>query len=179
MDAWFILIEEVPRLAGFLNNVLVTVEDGVGEFVFAQILPDVFHAVEFGRVARQADQGDIAGHDEAIAAVIPCAIKENCGMGTGAHHLADGVEMQPHDLGIGFGRDDGCSNGAAWASGSEEIGPTVALIPRRAWAGSAFGPDAGQGALLADAGFVLEPDFDWLATGLFGERRSQRFGKVF
>ena len=44
-------IEEAPGVAGFVEDVGVGFEDGVGEPVLAQILPDVFDAVKFGRVA--------------------------------------------------------------------------------------------------------------------------------
>ena len=40
------LFEEVPCVAGFIDDVVVVVEDGDGEFVSAQIFPDVFDRVE-------------------------------------------------------------------------------------------------------------------------------------
>ena len=100
-------------------------------------------------------------------------------MGTGIDRFADGFKVQGHDLGIGFGHHEGCGDGAAGAGGAEEIGPTVSLIPGGARAGAAPGPDARQGALLADAGFVLEPYLDRLAAGFCGECCSQRRGEVF
>jgi hypothetical protein len=43
------LFEEVPCVAGFVDDVVVIVEDGDGEFVAAQIFPDIFDGIEFGR----------------------------------------------------------------------------------------------------------------------------------
>ena len=173
------MVEEVPCLAGFVDDVVIAVEDGVGELVLAQVLPDVFGTVEFGRVARQADQGDIGRDMQAFAAVIACTVEKDCGMSGGIDRLADGFEMQVHHAGIGFGHDDGGGNGPAGTSGAEQIGPVVALIARRTRAGSAPGPDARQGALLADPCFILEPDFNGLAAGRCRERLCQCFGEVF
>ena len=178
-DGCFVICEEQPSFAGFVDDIVVAFEDGVGEFVLTQILPDVFGAVEFRRIARQRDEGDVGGHTEAMAAVVTRTIKENRGMGTKGDGLADGVQMQIHHSGIGFGHDDCSICRPAWASGTEEIGPVVALVARRARPCSASGPNARQGTLLADPCFVLEPDFEGLATGRCRKRFGQRFGEVF
>lgn len=47
------MFEEVPCVAGFIDDVVVVVEDGDREFVAAQIFPDVFNRIEFGSVGRQ------------------------------------------------------------------------------------------------------------------------------
>jgi hypothetical protein len=44
------LFNEVPCIAGFINDVVVVVEDGDREFVAAQIFPDVFDRIEFRSV---------------------------------------------------------------------------------------------------------------------------------
>ena len=92
---------------------------------------------------------------------------------------ADLGEMHRHNFRIGRGRDDGRRGGALRADGAEDIGPFVSLITRRARARSAFCPDAGQCALLPNAGFVLEPDFERLAFGALGELFRERRGEVF
>ena len=45
--------------------------------------------------------------------------------------------------------------------------------------GAAARPDPGQGALLADAGLVLEPDLDRLAAGVLGQRLLRQAGEAF
>lgn len=100
-------------------------------------------------------------------------------MGTRGNGLADSVQMQVHHAGIGFGHDNCSACRSAWAGGAEEIGRVVALIARRARPGSAFRPNARQGTLLADPCFILEPDFEELATGRCRECFGQGFGKVF
>jgi hypothetical protein len=55
----------------------------------------------------------------------------------------------------------------------------VALVVRRAGPRSTLGPDAGQRALLADPGLILEPDFDRLAFGAVRDLRRDCRGEVF
>jgi hypothetical protein len=53
-DTGRIVGEEIPSLAGFVDDVVVVIEHGDGEFVCAQILPDVFDRIELWRIGRQA-----------------------------------------------------------------------------------------------------------------------------
>jgi hypothetical protein len=66
------LFKEVPCLAGFINDVVVVVEDGDREFVAAQIFPDVFNRIEFRSVGRQTYEGDVFGDRERGSNVIVC-----------------------------------------------------------------------------------------------------------
>jgi hypothetical protein len=143
------------------------------------MLPDVFGAVEFRRIARQRNEGDVFRHTEAVAPVVASAIEEDGGVSAMFNGLADGFEMQVHHGGIGFRHNDGCACRPAGTGGAEEIGPVVALVARRPRPGSAFGPYARQGALLADPCFILEPDFEGFATGFRRECLGQGFGEVF
>ena len=76
-------------------------------------------------------------------------------------------------------REDRHGGAAPRTDGTEDVGPFVASVARCARPRSAFGPDAGQRALLADPRFVLEPDFDRLVFGAVGELRRDRRGEVF
>jgi hypothetical protein len=53
------------------------------------------------------------------------------------------------------------------------------LIGRLAWPRSASGPLPHDSVLLADAGFVLEPDLDRLARSYTSKMCRQRGGEVF
>ena len=59
------------------------------------------------------------------------------------------------------------------SDGVPEHSPAGPMLPARDLR------DAGQRALLADPGFILEPDFDRLAFGAVGELRGDSRGKVF
>ena len=151
--------EEHPSLAGLIDDVVVAVEDGDGEFVAAQVFPDVFDRVEFRGVGRQGNEGDVVRHGEAVGAVIAGPVEDQGGMAFGRDLFGDLGEMQGHGLGIGGGHDERGGGAAFRADGAEQVGPLVAPVARRAWTASAPRPDPGQGALLADARFILEPDF--------------------
>jgi hypothetical protein len=58
--------EEVPGGAGLVDDVVVIVEDGDRELVGTQILPDVLHGVELGRIRRQGDQGEVVRDGEIL-----------------------------------------------------------------------------------------------------------------
>jgi hypothetical protein len=87
--------------------------------------------------------------------------------------------MQRHRLGIGRRHDQAGRDAALRTGGAEQIGPVVASIARRARSASTLCPNPGQGALLANPGLVLEPDFDRLAMGMLWKPRGNRRGEVF
>jgi len=87
--------------------------------------------------------------------------------------------MQRHGFAVGDRKDKGCGDAALRANGAKDVRPFVTLIARSAWAGPAPGPDAGQCALLANARFVLEPDFDRLVLGALREPCGEPLGEVF
>ncbi len=76
------------------------------------------------------------------------------GHGNGVRAPGDGPgdpgEVGVHRRGIGVGHDQRGGGSAFGANGAEDASPGVAGIARRARAGAAPGPDAGEGALLAD-----------------------------
>jgi hypothetical protein len=56
--------------------------------------------------------------------------------------------------------DQGGTGAARRADGAEQIDPGEPPVAPDARTRAALGPDAGQRALLANAGFILKPDFD-------------------
>ena len=117
--------EKAPRGAGFVDDVAVAFEHGDGEFVAAQIFPDILDRVELWCVGRQADERDVGWNGESRRDVIACPI------------------------------DDERRRGAALRTdGAKNVSPLVALVAWRARSRSPSGPDAGPCTLLTDAGFV-------------------------
>ena len=106
---------------------------------------------------RRAQQGDCAGGDG----------------------RADLGQVLVHSLDIDLWHDQGGPCPAGWADGAEQISPGEPAVALDAGARAAFGPDAGQRALLTDAGFVLEPDFDWSTGEDFWDRSACAVGEVF
>jgi len=66
--------------------------------------------------------------------------------------------MPLHRLGVATGQDQSGTDTARGTDGAEDVGRLGALVMRRAWPGSALGPAPGDLVLLANPGFVLEPD---------------------
>src|SRR5207344_901636 len=178
-NALWILFEEVPCAAGFINDVVVVVEDGDREFVAAQIFPDVLDRIEFRSVRWQTHKGDVFGDRERRSNMIAGAIEDESGVATCRHLVADSSEMQRHGLGVRRRHDEACCDTTLRTGRAEQVGPVVASVMRRAGPRSTLGPDAGQRALLADPGFILEPNFDRLAFGAVRDLRCDCRGEVF
>ena len=72
----------------------------------------------------------------------------------------DFVEVELHHVCIGIGKRQGRSDAPRWADRAEQIGVVIALVGGLPWPRSTPGPLPHEAVLLADAGFVLKPDFD-------------------
>jgi hypothetical protein len=87
-------------------------------------------------------------------------VEDQQGDRTDADACADFGQMLVHGLDADCRHDEGGAGAARRADGAEQVGPgepPVALDPRTR---ATLSPDAGQRALLANAGFILKPDFD-------------------
>ena len=100
-------------------------------------------------------------------------------MGTGGHGAGDLGQVGAHRRRVDEGQDQPCRSAARRADRAENVGPLIAGVAGRARSGAAPGPDAGQGALLTHAGFILEPDFKRLVPCPLRDRGGYRFGEVF
>ena len=89
----------------------------------------------------------------------PGLVDQKHGVGAGRDHLSDLRQVQVHRLGIASRQDQGRALAQLWADRAEDVGGGGALIAGSTWAGAALGPAAGDLVLLANASFVLEPDF--------------------
>jgi hypothetical protein len=114
-----------------------------------------------------------------VGDVIAGAIEDESGMRTGGDPTADLGEMQSHRFGIGGWEDEGRGSATLRTDGAEDVGRFVTLVAGCTRPRSPLGPNAGQGPLLADARFILEPDFDGLVFGVVGELRRDCCGEVF
>jgi len=101
-------------------------------------------------------------------------------MGAGLDGLGDLHEVQVHCLGVAGRQDQGCALALLGADRAEDVGGSCTLVARRAGAGAALGPTAGDFVLLADAGLVGEPDFYRVAVdALLARDRLQTGGEAF
>lgn len=106
-------------------------------------------------------------------------VEQHDGMGAGRDQGADLLEMGLHGRSIAPGHDQTGRLGFLGADGAEDVGGPGALVVRRTGPRATSGPAPGQPVLLADTGFVLEPDLD-LDTGFQARRDpAQLGGEVF
>jgi len=142
-------------------------------------LPDIFHRIELGRARRQEDRRDVLGNLELCCRMPSGAIKQQHGVCALGNMAADFVEMKLHGVGVGIGQSKRRARAARRTDRTEEIGILVALVGRLARPRAAAGPLPYEAVLLADPGFILEPDFDCLALLQAGQMGAQRACEVF
>lgn len=171
--------EAVPCVACGGDDVVVAVEDAVSEPVGAQILPDVLDRIQFGRARGQEDERDVFRHGEFGGRVPAGAVEQQDGMGALCDRPGDLVEMGLHGVGVSEGHGERGADTASRADRPEQPGALVALIGGLARPGPAPGPLPDQTVLLADAGLVLEPEFNRLAPRQMGEMGLQRRREAF
>ena len=92
-------------------------------------------------------------------------IHEQNGVSAGLDGKRDLLEVQRHGLGVAGREDETGRLAERGTNGAEDIGRGGSLILQGKRARAAFGPASRNLVLLADAGFVLEPQFKGLAAG--------------
>ena len=171
--------EIAPRLAGGVDDVVVCLEDTVREVVGAQELPDILDRVQFRGARRQQDRCEVPGPVEVSGDVPARAVEQQYGMGTLGDVQGYLVDVQLHHVGVGMGQCEGRADASGWADGAKEIGVLIALVGWLGGSCSTLGPLPDEAVLLADAGFILEPDLDRLALGYPLEMGRERTREVF
>jgi hypothetical protein len=151
----------------------------VAEKIAAQIVPDVLCRVQLGRVGRKRHEHDILWHNEVWRTVPTSTVEDQQGDGTDADACADFGQMFVHGLDADCWHDQGGAGAARRADGAEQVGPGEPPVAPDARTRAALGPDAGQRALLANAGFILKPDFDRPAGKLLRDCGARQPGEVF
>src|ERR1017187_904069 len=87
--------------------------------------------------------------------------------------------MLVHGVDTDDRHDQGGTGAARRADGAEQIDPGEPPVAPDARTRAALGPDAGQRALLANAGFILKPDFDRPADKLLRDCGTRQLSEVF
>lgn len=100
-------------------------------------------------------------------------------MGALCNGAADLVQMHLHGGDVCARQHEGGADAARRADRAEEVGVLVALVGRQGWTRAFPGPDAGAAVLLAQSGFILEPDLDRRILGQVAYVRLERAAEVF
>src|SRR5580658_6222758 len=87
----------------------------------------------------------------------------------------DLLEVERHGLGVAGWDDETGRLAERGTDGAENIGGGGSLILQGKRARAAFRPASRDLVFLTDAGFILEPEFEWLAAGR-GDRRQDARG---
>jgi hypothetical protein len=164
-------------LAG-VEDVLVGGEQAVAEEVVFEVLPGFFGGIAFGSSGGNIDQGDIGGDAQRLRAVPPGAVGDHGSMHLRGQRGADLIEVQLHHGGVGAGQNQADGTVARGTEGAEDIGIVVARIDGHGRTRPFRGPAVGPAAFLADAGFILAPQFNAF-IGVRGGDCLEFGGKVF
>jgi hypothetical protein len=178
-DAPRLVAQFVPGVATQIDDLIVGFEDSVREPVVTHELPDVFDGVQFGRLRRQGQDGDVFGHLQFRRRMPTGLIENENGMRVRIDGGTDRRQMGVHRLGIAPGQDKTDAFALLRTDRPKDIGRLGALIAWCAWPCSAFGPAPRQLVLLADPRLVLKPDFDRYARMEARADRRQLGGEVF
>jgi len=144
-----------------------------------QILPDVLDWVQFRGARGQEDRRDVIGNGELSRRMPSRAIEQQNGVRALCDMARDFVDVELHHLCVGIGERQRGAFALRRADRAKEIGVLVALVGGLTRTRSTPRPLAHEAVLLADAGFVLEPDFDGRSRRQIGEMRLQRLFEVF
>ena len=106
-------------------------------------------------------------------------VEDQQGDGTDADAFADFGQMLVHGVDTDDRHDQGGADAACRADGAEQVGPGEPPVAPDARTRAALGPDPGQRALLANAGFILKPDFDRPAGKLLRDCGARQLSEVF
>ena len=99
----------VPGLTAMIEDLIVGIEDAVGEPIIAHELPDVFNRVERGTFGWQRDDADVVGYDERAGHMPPGLIHEHDGMSARRHVAGDFGQMQGHRARVADRQDKPCA----------------------------------------------------------------------
>jgi hypothetical protein len=172
--------EAVPGMAAERDDVVVVAEDAVRQPVVAHELPNILHDIELGAFRRQRQQGDVLRYRDVAGEVPTGLIEQEHRVLAGAHHDADLGQVRVHRGGVAEGQHQGRALALLREDGAKDVGRGVALVLRRGRPGPAPCTAAGDAVLLADAGFVGEPDLYRVeADALLVRDACQRGGEVF
>ena len=174
-----LVYELVPSLAGEIDDIVIALVDPVGEPVVSYVLPDVLDRVQFGRARWQGQEGGVLGDLQLSAGVPSGLVEDDKGVRPIADLRRDLIEMPLHGLRVAARQHESGADAALGTDGTEDIGRLGALVLRRPRSRPALGPPSGQLVLLADAGFILEPDLDGPVLWEPRLESCQLFGELF
>jgi hypothetical protein len=157
-DAPGLIDELVPGIAAVPDDIVIGLEDAVGEPVISDELSDVLHHVQLRAFWRQWQQRDVRGHVQHGGEMPPGLIEQHHRVFAGRDQAGYLRQVQVHRRGVAEGQDQSGSLAVFGTDSAEDIVGGGALILGCCRAGPAQSPAPGDLVLLADPGLVGEPD---------------------
>ena len=127
-DAPGLVSDLVPGLAAVVDDVVVVLEDPVGEVVVAHELPKVFDGVELRRLGGQRKQGKVRRGAQRLGDVPAGLIEQHDGVVAGLDLSADLLQVLAHRLAVAVGHDQAGGGSLVGADRAEDVDPLGALI---------------------------------------------------
>ena len=110
---------------------VVVIKYGDGELVLSQVFPNVFHWIEFWRIGRQGQKGNVVWRFQIGGGVVSSAVEGEDGVRPACDFFADLSQMKGKCFGVGARQDESSGGAPCRTNRPEDIGPFVALIARR------------------------------------------------
>lgn len=111
--------EVVPHVTGSIDDVVHIIEDGVGQHVGAEELPDVFDRVQFGSTRWQEDQADVARQSEFGGRMPWRPVEQHDGMGSPGHGARNLFDVQLDTVRADKRENEACGH-ATWSTDCPE-----------------------------------------------------------
>lgn len=151
-----------PGVRGGFGEVVIVLVASVRPVVTSQVMPEILDGVEFRRVWRQRDQGDVGWDLESLGGMVAGLVPNQDGVNVGSQFVGELLKEVIDDGGVQMWRQQSDALTSVGANRSQYIKIVVLRLSHRPWPRALFGPHAGQRSLLTEARFILEPDFDSL-----------------
>jgi len=143
-----------------------------------QVVPEILHRVQLWRARRQRHQRNVRRHPQRLRPVVACSIPDQRDVFALGNRLRQPVEELLRGVGVDVLGNQTFRPAGGRTNRGEDLQALEAALLRRPRPRTFVGPDRCQRALLAEAGFVLEPDFD-LLSGLPGLDFRDDLGSFF
>ena len=165
-----LLDHTVPSGRRGIKDGVVIVEQAVRQELFFQEEPDPFHGVEFGRARRQGFESHACRDAQRFCLMPPRLIENQQDMLVRVNRFGELVEIDLHGVGRNLGQDKRKGVIGARLDGAVDIGESITLIASPRGPLAPREPAVTDAPLLADAGFILEKETDFLALVRFAYR---------
>jgi len=113
-----------------VDDILIGLEDAVGEPIVAHELPDIFDRVQLGRFGRQRQDGDVFGNVELVGHVPSRLVHDEDGVGVIGDVAGYLDQVLVHGMGVTPRHDESGRLALLGADRAEDIGRARALVVR-------------------------------------------------